>query len=86
VAVFLPLYTLTGIEGKLFPPLARTVTYAMVGSLVMACSSRPRSIWVFRRAKMKPTRGSSPHAPARGHAEVGVDGPSDVAAFCWPSA
>ncbi|HEX5009351.1 MAG TPA: CusA/CzcA family heavy metal efflux RND transporter [Planctomycetota bacterium] len=57
VAVFLPLYTLTGIEGKLFTPLARTVTYAMLGSLVMALLITPTlSIWVFRRAKTKPTR------------------------------
>ncbi|GMQ82208.1 MAG: CusA/CzcA family heavy metal efflux RND transporter [Rhodothermia bacterium] len=52
IAVFLPLYTLTGIEGKLFIPLVRTVTYAMVGSLIMALLITPAlSTWVFRRGK-----------------------------------
>jgi cobalt-zinc-cadmium resistance protein CzcA len=57
IAVFLPLYTLTGIEGKLFTPLARTVTYAMVGSLIMAIFITPAlSVWVFRRGKFAETR------------------------------
>ena len=57
IAVFLPLYTLTGIEGKLFTPLARTVTYAMAGSLVMALLITPTlAIWVFRRGRTRPTR------------------------------
>ncbi|MFV2008128.1 MAG: efflux RND transporter permease subunit, partial [Longimicrobiales bacterium] len=59
IAVFLPLYTLTGIEGKLFTPLARTVTYAMVGSLIVAILITPAlSVWVFRRGKFAPTKGS----------------------------
>jgi cobalt-zinc-cadmium resistance protein CzcA len=57
IAVFLPLYTLTGIEGKLFTPLARTVTYAMVGSLIMAILITPAlCVWVFRRGKTAPTK------------------------------
>lgn len=57
IAVFLPLYTLTGIEGKLFTPLARTVTFAMVGSLIMAMLiTPPLSAWVFRRGKTAETK------------------------------
>jgi heavy metal efflux system protein len=57
IAVFLPLYTLTGIEGKLFTPLARTVTYAMVGSLIMAILIAPAiSVWVFRGGNFAPTK------------------------------
>ena len=57
IAVFLPLYTLTGIEGKLFIPLARTVTFAMVGSLIMAMLITPAlSTWVFRRGKTAQTK------------------------------
>ncbi len=36
VAVFLPLFTLEGVEGKLFGPLAFTISFAMAGSLVTA--------------------------------------------------
>jgi len=57
IAVFLPLYTLSGIEGKLFIPLVRTVTYAMVGSLIMALLITPAlSAWVFRHGKKAETR------------------------------
>jgi cobalt-zinc-cadmium resistance protein CzcA len=33
IVVFLPLFSLTGLEGKLFKPMALTITFAMVGSL-----------------------------------------------------
>ncbi|MFQ5688040.1 MAG: efflux RND transporter permease subunit, partial [Candidatus Scalindua sp.] len=36
VIVFLPLFTLQGVEGKTFKPLAYTVSLAMLGSLVFA--------------------------------------------------
>jgi len=57
IAVFLPLFALTGIEGKLFIPLTKTVTYSMLGSLIMAILITPSlSVWVFRRGKFAPTR------------------------------
>lgn len=57
IAVFLPLYTLTGIEGKLFIPLVRTVTFAMVGSLIMAILITPAlCARVFRSGKTAETR------------------------------
>ena len=36
VVVFLPLFTLQGVEGKLFSPMAFTIAFAMLGSLVVA--------------------------------------------------
>ena len=36
VIVFLPLFTLQGVEGKTFKPLAQTMSYAMLGSLLFA--------------------------------------------------
>lgn len=36
VIVFLPLFTLQGIEGKTFRPLAQTISFAMFGSLLFA--------------------------------------------------
>ena len=35
IVVFLPLFSLTGLEGKLFKPMALTITFAMVGSLIL---------------------------------------------------
>ena len=41
IVVFLPLFTLEGVEGKLFKPLAFTITYAMLGSLVFSLTLVP---------------------------------------------
>lgn len=36
VIVFLPLFTLEGVEGKMFSPMAYTISFALAGSLLMA--------------------------------------------------
>ncbi|KAB7623431.1 efflux RND transporter permease subunit [Alkalilimnicola sp. S0819] len=41
IIVFVPLFTLTGVEGKTFRPLAYTVALAMLGSLVYALLQAP---------------------------------------------
>jgi len=41
IVVFLPLFALTGLEGKLFKPMALTITFAMVGSLVLTLTLVP---------------------------------------------
>ncbi len=41
IVVFLPLFTLQGVEGKTFRPLAYTVALAMLGSLVYALLAAP---------------------------------------------
>lgn len=41
IVVFLPLFTLQGVEGKTFRPLALTVTFALLGSLVFAALMVP---------------------------------------------
>ncbi len=41
VAVFLPLFSLTGLEGKMFSPLAITITFALVGSLILSLTVIP---------------------------------------------
>ncbi len=41
ILVFLPLFTLQGVEGKTFRPLAYTVALAMAGSLVFAITLAP---------------------------------------------
>src|SRR3954468_18926889 len=48
VAVFLPVFTLQGIEGKLFKPLAYAVTFSMIGSMLMALCIAPMlcALWL----------------------------------------
>jgi len=41
IVVFLPLFSLTGLEGKLFKPMAYTISFAMAGSLVLSLTLVP---------------------------------------------
>jgi cobalt-zinc-cadmium resistance protein CzcA len=41
IIVFLPLFTLEGVEGKLFAPMAYTISFALVGALVLALTYVP---------------------------------------------
>lgn len=41
IVVFLPLFSLTGLEGKLFKPMAYTITFAMAGSLLLSMTLVP---------------------------------------------
>jgi cobalt-zinc-cadmium resistance protein CzcA len=56
IVVFLPLFTLQGVEGKTFRPLAYTVALAMAGSLVYALLIAPMMGSIFLN---KPKRGKS---------------------------
>lgn len=52
IIVFLPLFTLQGVEGKTFTPLAYTVSLAMLGSLLYALLLAPvASQLIMRRPK-----------------------------------
>lgn len=49
MAVYLPLFTLEGVEGKMFHPLALTFVYALVGALLISLTAIPvLCFWVFR--------------------------------------
>ncbi|MBX9693277.1 MAG: CusA/CzcA family heavy metal efflux RND transporter, partial [Cyanobacteria bacterium] len=49
VAVYLPLFALEGIEGKMFHPLALTFVYAIAGALLVAVTAIPvLCFWLLR--------------------------------------
>ncbi len=49
IVVFLPLFTLQGVEGKTFRPLAYTVALAMLGSLLFAITMAPLLSFMLMR-------------------------------------
>jgi cobalt-zinc-cadmium resistance protein CzcA len=51
--VYLPILTLTGVEGKMFKPMAVTILFALAGSLVLALTLVPVLASIFLR---KPPR------------------------------
>lgn len=54
IIVFLPLFTLEGTEGKMFAPMAFTITFALLGSLVAALVFSPvLSMLLLKQTKNK---------------------------------
>jgi len=53
IASFMPVFLLTGREGKLFTPLAYTKTFAMVGASVLAITLVPVLMTFFMRGRMR---------------------------------
>jgi len=47
IAVFIPLFTLTGVEGKMFQPMALTMVMALTGALVLAVTFVPAAVATF---------------------------------------
>jgi cobalt-zinc-cadmium resistance protein CzcA len=47
IVVFLPLFTLEGFEGKMFAPLAFTISFALLGSLILSLTLVPMLCTVF---------------------------------------
>ncbi|MES1945297.1 CzcA family heavy metal efflux pump [Salinisphaera sp. PC39] len=41
IIVFLPLFTLQGVEGKMFSPMAYTISFALVGALILSLTLVP---------------------------------------------
>lgn len=53
IIVYIPIMTLTGIEGKMFKPMAYTVTYALIGALILSLTYVPvMSALMFRKGKV----------------------------------
>ena len=51
--VYLPMFTLTGIEGKMFKPMAFTVVFALIGALLLALTLVPVLCSFFLTKKIK---------------------------------
>ncbi|MCB2184971.1 MAG: CusA/CzcA family heavy metal efflux RND transporter [Deltaproteobacteria bacterium] len=60
ICVFLPLFSLQGVEGKTFTPLAYTVAFAMLGSLLYALLLAPVSSYLLMRRPRSLGDGTEP--------------------------
>lgn len=50
--VYLPLFTLTGVEGKMFQPMAATVVMALIAALVLSLTVVPAAVAIFMTGKI----------------------------------
>lgn len=53
IIVYLPILTLEGVEGKMFKPMALTVVFALVGSLLLTFLLTPVLISIFLKGKLE---------------------------------
>ena len=53
IVTFLPVFTMTGVEGELYTPMAWTKTFAMTGSLILAFTLVPVLCTILLRGKIK---------------------------------
>jgi heavy metal efflux system protein len=58
LVVYLPIFSLTGIEGKMFHPMAYTVALALVGAIIFSVTFVPAAVAIFVRG------GSASHGNA----------------------
>jgi len=56
ILVFLPIFTLTGVEGIMFRPMGFTISFALAGSLIFALISAPAISYIFLKQMTKKAR------------------------------
>ena len=57
LVVFVPILTLEGIEGKTFAPMAQTVGFALLGSMILSITYVPVMASIFLSKKIKEDKG-----------------------------
>jgi cobalt-zinc-cadmium resistance protein CzcA len=55
--VYLPILSLTGIEGKMFKPMALTVVFALLGSLILSLTYVPAAMTFLLRGRVSEKEG-----------------------------
>ncbi len=53
MVVYLPIFALTGVEGKMFHPMAFTVVLALLGAMILSVTFVPAAIALFISGKVK---------------------------------
>ncbi len=56
ILVFLPIFTLSGVEGTMFRPMGISISFALVGSLLFALISVPALSFYFLNQKSNPSQ------------------------------
>ncbi|SDY15805.1 efflux RND transporter permease subunit [Nitrosomonas sp. Nm33] len=59
IIVYLPIFALTGVEGKMFHPMAFTVVTALVGAMILSITFVPAAIALFLSGKVMEQESSA---------------------------
>lgn len=68
--VYLPILTLTGVEGKMFLPMAETVIIALMASMLFALTFVPAAIAIFLRKPVQEKENKLVHYISQGYARI----------------
>ncbi|KTC92837.1 CusA/CzcA family heavy metal efflux RND transporter [Fluoribacter dumoffii] len=68
--VYLPILTLTGVEGKMFLPMAETVIIALLASMLFALTFVPASVAIFLRGSIKDKENALMHFLSVGYSKI----------------
>ncbi|WP_428411083.1 CusA/CzcA family heavy metal efflux RND transporter [Legionella sp.] len=68
--VYLPILTLTGVEGKMFLPMAETVIIALLASMLFALTFVPAAVAIFLRGRIQEKENRLVHFLCLGYAKV----------------
>lgn len=68
--VYLPILTLTGVEGKMFLPMAETVIIALLASMLFALTFVPAAVAIFLRGRVQEKENRFVHFLSLGYAKV----------------
>lgn len=68
--VYLPILTLTGVEGKMFLPMAETVIIALMASMVFALTFVPAAIAIFLGGRVQEKENWMVHYLSKGYERV----------------
>ncbi|CAM3923928.1 Cobalt-zinc-cadmium resistance protein CzcA [Pseudoalteromonas maricaloris] len=50
--VYIPIFTLTGVEGKMFHPMAATVVMALISAMILSVTLVPAAVAIFMKGKI----------------------------------
>ncbi|NBA94536.1 CusA/CzcA family heavy metal efflux RND transporter [Pseudomonas sp. R5(2019)] len=70
MVVYLPIFALTGVEGKMFHPMAFTVVIALFGAMLLSVTFVPAAIALFVTGKVKEEENLLMRSAKRGYAPV----------------
>ncbi|MGE1093845.1 CusA/CzcA family heavy metal efflux RND transporter [Pseudomonas zeae] len=68
MVVYLPIFALSGVEGKMFHPMAFTVVIALLGAMLLSVTFVPAAIALFVTGKVKEEEGAVMHGARRVYA------------------
>lgn len=68
--VYLPIFALTGVEGKMFRPMAFTVALALVGALLLSVTFVPAAVAIFVRGRVATRENPGMRAAHRAYEPV----------------